>query len=159
MTVSRCVAASSSSEPSNARQLVVDERADVPQDEAEPGVGEVLHGRAVVDVLAGGVRHDALQFVDQPERRVAGAAGLGGDPVQVEPPGVGVLGDRPRRLGRDDPQRRLGPRECRQDVQPALQPLPLLEQPVQLGSGPQMPVGHASRPPGSPSPSASQRSP
>src|SRR6185312_6792485 len=122
-------------------ELAGDQLADVPHDQPEPGVAEVLHGGPEVHVLGGGRRHDALQLVDQPEGRVARGPGVRRDPVQVEPAGLGVLGDQPGRPGRNDPQLRLGPCQCRQDVQPALQPLPLLEEPVQLRGGPQVPVG------------------
>ena len=64
--------------------------AEGPEDQREPGVGQVLHGRAVVDPLPRVLGQDVAQRPDQAHGGVPGGPGLLGHQVQVEPGHVGA---------------------------------------------------------------------
>ena len=79
-----------------------------------PGVGEVLHGRAVVDVLAclgAGAPAGAPRI--RPSVECDGAPGLGGHEAEVEPVDRAAAAIASAAAGRDDPQLGLGPRPGR----------------------------------------------
>ena len=103
-------------------QVAPDDPAHPAHHQGEPRVGDVLHGRAQVDVLACGLRQYPLQRADQAERRMRGETGLLGDVVEIEPGGVGVLRDQLGGFGRDDAEPRLRRRQRAEDVEPVLQP-------------------------------------
>ena len=79
-------------------QVAPDDAADVAHDQAEPGVGDVLHGGAVVDVLAPPVAgRTRCRPRISPSVECDVRARLVGDEVEVEPLDAGVGGDRRRR--------------------------------------------------------------
>ena len=121
-------------------QIPPRDRSDLPHDQREPGVGDVLNCCPDVDVLARRLRQDLLQSADQAQRRVFGQPGLTRDIVQIEQLRPGVRCDRRRRLSGDDAQPGLRGRQSRQDVQPALQPRSLFEHPRQFSRTPLVPV-------------------
>ena len=102
--------------------------AEGPENQGEPGVGQILHGRAVVDPLARVRGQDLAQRPDQPEGRVPGRPGLLGDEGQVQPGGIGMGSDRVRGGAWDQPDVGLGLRQRGQDVQPGLGPALVGEQ-------------------------------
>ena len=114
------------------------EVADRPEGQREPGVGKVLHGRAVIHPLPRLDRQDLAQRLDQAHRRVAGQPGLLGHQVQVEPGHVRVSRDRLRGGRRYQAGLRLGPGQRGQDQQPRLSPALVREQGGGLRRAPQM---------------------
>ena len=74
-------------------QVPPGERADAAQRQRGGGVGDVLHGRTDVDVLAGVGRQRSLQRPNQAEHGVRGQPGLLGRVPHIDQFGAGVHGD------------------------------------------------------------------
>ena len=76
----------------HAGQVPFGDVAQGPEHQGEPGVGQVLHGGAVVDPLPGLVGQRVPQGPDQAHGGMPGGPGLLRDQVQVQLRGVGVRG-------------------------------------------------------------------
>ena len=116
------------------------ERADAAQRQRGGGVGDVLHGGADVDILAGVFGQRGPQRPDQAEHGVRGQPGLLRRVPDIDQAGAPVLGDERGRVRRDQPCRRLRPGQGGKHLQPSGQPTLLAEDGPGLGGAPQVPV-------------------
>ena len=124
----------------NPEKICSDDRRDIAHEQAKPGVGEVLHRDAVVDVFARLGRQDALESFDEPQHTVRGRPRALGDEVKVEILDQCVGSYASRCLGRDDAQIDLALGECGQDVEPRSKAGVLPEHVVQGWGGPGVPI-------------------
>ena len=120
-------------------QVAPDEPADGSHLQRGGGVGHVLHGGAVIDVLAGVLGQLGLKLAHQPEGRVRCPAGLGPDRGRIEALGVKCRYRLRRRVG-NDPKIGLRGSESLQHVHPTGQAGALGEQRQRLRRGPAVPV-------------------
>jgi hypothetical protein len=116
----------------HADQIELDLIEHVAQLERLAGVLDVLGGRAVVDELRGVVAGGALERAEQRHQRVAGRGDPGADRGEVEPVDPGGARDQVRGLARDHLELGLAQRERDLDVEPALQPAHVAEDPPAL---------------------------
>ena len=142
ITVSRCSPRQLERGRLAAGDVAVDDVEHRPHDQREPGVGDVLHGGAVVDPLARvAAGSSAAQAADQPERGVPGRAGAARRP----PPGRAARRARAPRIAAaasagTSPSSAWAVGQRGEDVQPGLGAAVVVEERVQLRGGPQVPV-------------------
>ena len=102
-------------------QFLADQIEGVAQLQNQRGVDDVLGRGTPVHVAAGIARAGLAERLDQGHDRIADQLRALADRPQIEAGDIRLRGDLLGRLGRDQPELRLGARERRLDVQHALQ--------------------------------------